>query len=82
MNFLDRVAGPLDKNSCAYFLITTLLFFFILIFTLVGEVIYTLFNFKKINKNNFIQGVLILFNIFLAYFVNRLLLTMCRKSLD
>jgi uncharacterized membrane protein len=82
MNFLDRVAGPLDKNSCTYFLITTLLFFFILILTLVGEVVYTLLNFKKINKNNFIQGVLILFNIFLAYFVNRLLLTMCRKSLD
>jgi len=81
MSFLDRIAGPLDKNSCTYFLITTLLFFFILILTLIGEVVYTLLNFKKINRSNFIQGVLILFNIFLAYFVNRLLLTMCRKSL-
>jgi uncharacterized membrane protein len=82
MSVLDRIAGPLDKNSCTYFLITTLLFFFILILTLIGEVVYTLLNFKKINRSNFIQGVLILFNIFLAYFVNRLLLTMCRKSLD
>ena len=81
MSVLDRIAGPLDKNSCTYFLITTLLFFFILILTLIGEVVYTLLNFKKINRSNFIQGVLILFNIFLAYFVNRLLLTMCRKSL-
>jgi hypothetical protein len=27
------------------------------------------------------SGVIILFNIFLAYFVNRLLYTMCNKSL-
>ena len=82
MSFLDRVAGPLDKKSCTYFLITTLLFFFALVLTLIGEVVYTVMNFKKINRFVFINGILILFNIFLAYFVNRLLLTMCRKSLD
>lgn len=81
MTFLERIAGPLDKNSCTYFLITTLLFFFILILTLLGDIFYTILNFKKINMTNFTSGILILFNIFLAYFVNRLLLTMCRKSL-
>ena len=82
MSFLDKIAGPLDKSSCTYFLITTLLFFFVLVLTLIGEFVYTVMNFKKINRSNLISGILILFNVFLAYFVNRLLLTMCRKSLD
>ena len=39
-------------------------------------------NINKLNFRMITSGVIILFNIFLAYFVNRLLYTMCNKSLS
>ena len=73
--------GPLDKNACIYFLIISILFFITLILVLSSEIIYILQNFNKINFKDLSSGVIILFNIFIAYFVNRLLYTMCNKSL-
>jgi hypothetical protein len=73
--------GPLDKQSCVYFLLLTMFFFATLVFTIVGEIIYIFKNFKDLDFRVFTSGVLLLFNSFLAYFVNRLLYTMCSKSL-
>ena len=73
--------GPLDKNSCVYFLILTMIFFALLVFTIMGELIFIVKNFKELDFRIFTSGVLLLFNSFLAYFVNRLLYTMCSKSL-
>ena len=80
-DFMTTYFGPLDKQSCVYFLILTMLFFALLIFTIVGEVIFLIKNFKDLDFRVFTSGVLLLFNSFLAYFVNRLLYTMCSKSL-
>jgi len=80
-NFLNTVFGPLDKGSCVYFLIVCGIFYIALILLLVSEIIYTLKHFKNLNFRVVSNGVLLLFNIFLAYFVNRLLYTMCTKSL-
>jgi len=73
--------GPLDKQSCMYFLLLSMLFFALLIFTIIGEILYVIQNYKELNFRVFTSGVLLLFNSFLAYFVNRLLYTMCSKSL-
>jgi hypothetical protein len=73
--------GPLDKQSCLYFLLLSMLFFALLIFTIIGEILYVIQNYKELNFRVFTSGVLLLFNSFLAYFVNRLLYTMCSKSL-
>jgi len=73
--------GPLDKNSCLYFYILSLFFFIVLIFVLIKEIIYVLKNFKSLNYMMFFKGLLVTTNIFLAYFVNRLMYTMCTKSL-
>jgi hypothetical protein len=80
-DFMTTYFGPLDKQSCVYFLFLSMIFFAILIFTLIGEVLYVIKNFKELNFRIFTSGVLLLFNSFLAYFVNRLLYTMCSKSL-
>ena len=80
-NFMNMYFGPLDKQSCVYFLFLTMLFFAMLIFTIFGEIIYVIRNYKQLNFRGFSNGVLLLFNIFIAYFVNRLLYTMCSKSL-
>jgi len=80
-DFMTTFFGPLDKQSCVYFLFLTMLFFALLIFTIVGEAIYIIKHFKDLNFRTFTSGVLLLFNSFIAYFVNRLLYTMCSKSL-
>ena len=77
MNFF----GPLDKSACVYFLIITIIFFTALVLVLGSEIIYIIQNFNRINFRVLSTGVIVLFNIFVAYFVNRLLYTMCRKSL-
>ena len=73
--------GPLDKSACVYFLIISIIFFISLILVLGSEVLYILQNFNKLNFRLLSSGIIILFNIFIAYFVNRLLYTMCNKSL-
>ena len=73
--------GPLDKQSCIYFLLLSMIFFAVLIFTILSEVVFIFKNFEKINFRTVSTGVLLIFNSFIAYFVNRLLYTMCSKSL-
>jgi hypothetical protein len=73
--------GPLDKSSCRYFLILTIFFFFALVFTLFSEIIFLFKNFKQLNLRVFSSAILIVFNLFIAYFANRLLYTMCSKTL-
>lgn len=73
--------GPLDKGSCIYFFILTVIFFIGLVILIVNELIYILQNLNKLNLKMFTSGFIIMFNIFIAYFVNRLLYTMCNKSL-
>ena len=80
-DFMTTYFGPLDKNSCVYFLFLTMIFFALLVFTIVAEIIYLIQHFKELNFRVFTSGVLLLFNSFIAYFVNRLLYTMCSKSL-
>ena len=74
--------GPLDKSSCVYFLIISVIFFVGLIILIINEFYYIAININKLNFRMITSGVIILFNIFLAYFVNRLLYTMCNKSLS
>ena len=74
--------GPLDKGACVYFLIISVLFFVSLVILLATEVVYIIKNFGKLNFRSVSSGLIILFNIFIAYFVNRLLYTMCNKSLS
>jgi nitrate reductase NapE component len=80
-NFMANYFGPLDKNACIYFLIITIIFFVFLVIAIIGEVAFLVRNFNKLNFRTVTNGLLMLFNIWLAYFVNRLLLTMCYKSL-
>ena len=80
-NFMEKVFGPLDKSACLYFFIITVLFFISFVLLLINELYFIVINFRKMNLRMLVNGLLILFNIFLAYFVNRLLYSMCTKSL-
>lgn len=80
-NFMSAYFGPLDKSSCVYFLIMTIVFFIALIILFLNEIRYLIMNLNKLDSRKLTSGIIILFNIFLAYFVNRLLYTMCTKTL-
>jgi len=73
--------GPLDKSACVYFLIISVLFFISLVLLFATEIYYLIKNFGNIKFRNVGNGLIILFNMFIAYFVNRLLYTMCNKTL-
>ena len=80
-DLLDTFFGPLNKNSCIYFLLLTIIFFAVLLFALIIEIIYVIKNIKNLNIRTFINTILIFFNLFIGYFVNRILYTMCSNSL-
>jgi hypothetical protein len=80
-SFNQTFFGPLDKSSCLYFYVLSLFFFIVLIIVLIKEIIYVFKNYKSLNYMMFFKGLLVTTNIFLAYFVNRLMYTMCTKSL-
>lgn len=80
-DFMTNYFGPLDKSSCVYFLIISVIFFILLVIAIFGQIFWIVKNFKKVDFKMLTGGIVMLFNIFLAYFVNRLLYTMCTKSL-
>jgi len=80
-NSLSFIYGPLDKGSCVYFLALTIMFFITLVITFFIEIFLLIKNRKNISFSVVTRGILILFNIFIAYFVNRLFYSMCNKSL-
>ena len=80
-DFIATFFGPLDKQACVYYLFLTMLFFGLLVFAIFAEIIFVFKNFKSVNFRTASGGILLLFNVFIAYFVNRLLYTMCSKSL-
>ena len=73
--------GPLDISACSYFLIISVLFFISLVIMLATELLYLIKNSGKVSFRSISSGIIILFNIFIAYFVNRLLYTMGSKTL-
>ena len=80
-DFITTYFGSLDVSACLYFRILTIFFFGLLVFALFTELIFVVKNYRNLNLRIFSNGILLLFNIFLVYFVNRLLYSMCSKSL-
>jgi hypothetical protein len=77
----SSIYGPLDKQSCMYFLFLTIVFFIVLVLTLLSEIFFLIKNYKNITRGNIVTGLLMIINIFILYFVNRLFYNMCVRSL-
>lgn len=80
-SLFENLLGPLDKSACLYFYILSVLFLFVFIFFVFGGIVFFIRRRKQMTTDFVIKGLLMLFNAFLAYFINRLLYTMCSKSL-
>ena len=80
-SFENMFFGPLDKNACIIFRLFSGFFFFVLIFAIFSELYWLSQNYRNLNMRFATSGLLLVFNAFVAYFVNRLLYTMCSKLL-
>ena len=80
-NFMSNYFGPLSKDYCMYFYFMSIFFFIIMLMGLVGVVSTIVLKPKQVNLMFFINSTMLLMNSILAYFVNRLLHTMCANSI-
>ena len=81
-DFMTTLFGPLNKDACIYFLFISGLFYFVFILIIIASIIYLMRNPKEFKLSNLTVGnISLLLNCFILYFVNRLLYTMCVKSL-
>ena len=74
---MDRYFGPLPREYCMYFYIV---FGVMFVITAISIAYFMITHIKKVNTMFVINSVFILLNSFLAYLANRLLHTMCVKS--
>ena len=78
--FMDKYFGPLPREYCVYFYALSIIFGLIFVFSVMSIAFFIVMHFKKVNTMFIINSALVLFNTFLAYIANRLLHTMCVKS--
>ena len=79
-NILSLISGPLDKEACSYFLLLTIFFFVIFVIAIIANIFVLIRNRKTLTFSNIAGGLYMLFTLFIAYFVNRLMYTVCVKS--
>ena len=80
-DFMTTLFSPLNKDWCNYFLFISMIMYAIFILAIFTEVVFIFNHFKTLNFRTIMHGFLMLINAFLAYMVNRLLYSMCVKSL-
>jgi hypothetical protein len=80
-NFVNTYFGPLGKDWCVYFLILSMFFLFIFVTGAISAVLLGLKNYKNLDFMMILHSVALLGNSLLAYYVNRLLYTMCLSSI-
>ena len=80
-SFMNTYFGPLGEEYCVYFYALSIFFGIAFVLTLISTVTYMLMHFNKINMNYIMHAFFLILNSFLAYLVNRLLHSMCMKSI-
>ena len=80
-DFMNNYFGPLSSESCLYFYIVSVICGFSFALVLISTLLYIITNYNKVNRTYVINAIMGSVNLFLAYFVNRLLHTMCVRSL-
>ena len=81
MSLWKGLFGPLSSQACVYFYALSIICFFVATLALLSGVVYIAKR-GRFEMKNMYSGLLITANMYLAYFVNRLLYTMCTKSLN
>ncbi len=80
-DFMTNLFGPLNNEWCDYFLLISMIMYAFFIIAIFTEAVFIFKHYKTLNFRTIMHGFLMLVNAFLAYMVNRLLYSMCVKSL-
>jgi hypothetical protein len=81
MNSLKDLFTPLDKKYCNYFYYISVITYCLFILLLLLFIWSLVFNYKKLDSYICINYISIIISTFLSYFVNRLMYSMCVKTL-
>ena len=80
-DFMNNYFGPLSNDSCLYFYVVSVFCGFSFVLVLISTILYVIMNFNKVNRIYLSNAIMGSGNLFLAYFVNRLLHTMCVRTM-
>lgn len=80
-NFMEDYFGPLGKEYCVYFYVLSIIFGITFVLSSISIGYFMITHHKRVDATFIANSFLILFNSFLAYLSNRLLNTMCVKTL-
>ncbi len=80
-SFMDKYFGPLPREYCVYFYALAVIFGVSFGFSVISIAYFMIMHFKKVNMMFIANSFFVILNTFLAYLVNRLLHTMCVKSI-
>lgn len=81
MNSFKDLFIPLDKKYCIYFYYISVISFCFFILIFLSTLWCLVFKTKKVDLFFYTNSVSLMISTFLAYFVNRLMYSMCVKSL-
>ncbi len=80
-SFMEKYFGPLPREYCVYFYALSILFGVMFAMSVVSIAYFMITHIKKVDMMFIVNSIFILLNSFLAYLANRLLHTMCVKSI-
>lgn len=81
VSLMDQYFGPLPREYCMYFYVLSIVFGIMFVMSAVSIAYFMITHIKKINTIFIVNSIFILLNSLLAYLANRLLHTMCVKSI-
>ena len=77
---MNSYFGPLGREYCVYFYALSIIFGVTFLFSAISIASFIVLHHKKVDAMFLANSTLVLFNTFLAYLANRLLHTMCVKT--
>ena len=80
-DFMTTYFGPLPREYCVYFYILSIIFGIMFVLSSISIITFVILHFNKVSLMFGVNSALVLFMLFLAYISNRLLHTMCVKSI-
>lgn len=78
---MDAYFGPLSKEYCIYFYILSIIFGVTFVLSAISIGSFMVMHSKKVDMMFIVNAFMVLLNTFLAYLSNRLLNTMCVKTI-
>jgi len=78
---MDKLFGPLGKEWCLYFYILSIVAYVAFILAVFGLGGYLVARYKNLNSSHIVNLAIIIVNTFFVYIGQRLLHTMCVRSL-